>query len=331
MKSILSADKKVCAVVLNWNGGQDTCGCLDSLVRARRVPDTIVVVDNGSTDHSVEQIMNWGHCHFPTVICDDNASSTQRSSEYDLPPPFICLQHSQNRGYGAGNNLGISWALKQGLFDFIWLLNNDTMVSFGSLTALLSCADKSNTSVFGATVVFADQPNVVQCGGGCRYNAWTSMLTPSLAGIALEQVFEVADDDPPLDYIYGASMFVRSTIFDSCGLLSEEYFLFYEELDFCERVKQQGFTLGWCRGAVVSHKVAQSIGRLGKSNVESRVMANYHENLSTLLFSWRFHKSIFPFIFLFRFFGKGIMVALRREWSLFNPLLQAYRDFICQK
>lgn len=315
----------VCAIILNWNGWQDTCECLASLLGSQRVPDTIVVVDNGSEDNSIAQITAWAESHFPFIVhLDGTAGGFNKRGDNS---PFVLIQNRCNLGYAGGNNPAITWALARDSYEFIWILNNDTLVQGESLKRLLDCAGNNDAGIFGATVVFAKQPHLVQCAGGCRYNSLTTIFTPLKAGISLTEALQATDVEE-IDYIYGASMFVRSYIFEECGLFSEDYFLFYEEMDFCKRAQQKGYNLHWCREAVVAHKVSQSVGRPDEADWQQLIFANYHENLSTLIFTWRFHKICFPLSICFRFLGKLAVIGRRGDWYLFRPLLAAYWDFI---
>ena len=321
---------KVCTIVLNWNGWQDTCECLDSLLASKRVPDTIIVVDNGSSDNSVEQISNWGREHFKSIL-----SVQPETTEYDLQDndwsiPFVLICNAENLGYAGGNNKGLSFILNRGDFAYIWLLNNDTIVETDSLSKLLTCAQTSKAAVFGTTVVYAGNPDLVQCAGGCCYNPFTTVFKFSLGDMPLDKVLAISEK-PALDYIYGASMFVRSDVFKTCGLLNEEFFLFYEEIDFCKRVMRHGFDLLWCHEAIVIHKVSQTVGQPKTNSKDKLTFVNYHENLSTLLFSWRFYKPFFPFIFCFRFFGKLVILLTRKEPYLIRSLLSAYWSFLFRR
>jgi GT2 family glycosyltransferase len=238
------------------------------------------------------------------------------------------MQNTTNLGYAAGNNTGIRLALSKGHFDFIWILNNDTTAHERSVETLLVCAkDHPGTGIFGSSVVLADK--TLQCAAGYRYNPLTTIYRPALGGEKLDKVLQ-GNHSPRLDYIYGASMFVRTGVFKKIGLLSEEYFLFYEELDFCRRAKRAGLGMGWCRDSIVYHKNSSTIGRPGSTEKGKIVLANYHENLSTLIFTKKFYPVWLPFAMLFRFFGKLAFIIKRRDWHLVRPLLWAYRDFFKQ-
>lgn len=133
------ASKKVCTIILNWNNWRHTLECLDSLMGAIPCPDVVIVCDNGSTDTSVEKILQWAISkgEKPLHITGDKNiffRSTEKSAS------LVLITNSSNLGYSGGNNCGIRYALAQHQFDFVWVLNNDTIVAEDSLKKLLSCA-----------------------------------------------------------------------------------------------------------------------------------------------------------------------------------------------
>lgn len=322
---MLKDSDKVCVVILNWNGWSDTLECLDSLAELNPAHVSIVVVDNGSTDQSIERIVAWTEERFDHVsmLEFDEVVSEQSLA---APPPFLIIRNPTNFGFAGGDNPVISWALQQNVFDFLWLLNNDTTVRSNTLTALLDCAHQSRAGIYGSTIVHADNRKVVQCAGGCFYNPLTTIYRPYLADTNLDKALQQSEQ-VDIDYVFGASLFVRTEVFSRCGLLNDDYFLFYEEIDFCKRAVMEGYSLHWCRESVVLHKGSHSIGRPESATRQKIEFANYHENLSTLLFTRRFYPWLLPLAMLFRFFGKLAVIARRGDWYLARPLVAAYLDF----
>ncbi|MCK5610591.1 glycosyltransferase family 2 protein [Candidatus Pacearchaeota archaeon] len=318
--------EKVCVIVVNWNNWRHTLECLDSLMEAIPCPDSIIVCDNGSTDDSVEKILQWAISkgEKPFQIAGDK-SIFFRST--DNLASLVLITNSSNLGYSGGNNCGIRYVLTQHQFDFIWILNNDTLVAEDCLEKLLSCAQKSEAGIIGSTIVYSSNPEKIQCAGGCRYSPITSIFHPVMGGKPLARALEI-QNQPEIDYIYGASLFIRTEVFEKCGLLNEEFFLFYEEMDFCRRARAAGYGLFWCQESIVQHKVSQSVGSPECDDKEKKIKANYHENLSTLLYTKLHHKNILFFVMVFRFFGKLAKIAVRREWYLAKPLISAYQDFM---
>ena len=316
-----------CAIILNWNGWEDTIECLDSVLLLKPCIETIIVCDNASSDGSSEKILSWAGKHYSSssiMVLDQDIYIAGKSPS----PQFVFIQNYSNVGYAGGNNTGIRFVLSQGAYEYVWILNNDTVVHPQALYSLLVYArSHPDVGILGSTVVHFDRKNRVQCAGGCRYYPLTTIFRSLFEGEILDNLLRHRPK-VRLDYVYGTSMFVRAKVFKRVGLLNEEYFLFYEELDFCERTKRAGFEIGWCPDSIVFHKGSSTIGRSDSSDSRRIAFANYHENLSTLKFTRRFYPWALPIAMVCRFVGKLIMIAKRQELYLVRPLIKAYLDFM---
>ncbi|MCH9699066.1 MAG: glycosyltransferase family 2 protein [Gammaproteobacteria bacterium] len=307
-----SHQQRVAIIVLNWNAPDDTIACLDSLTHLTGDHSvTLVVCDNHSNDDSVNQIKDWASQHFHETV------------EHSCPfIGFALFQLNCNSGYAAGNNVGLQFALDH-QFDFVWILNNDTVVEPDALTALLQSANlQPNVGCWGSTLVDADHPDIVQCAGGCRYNPLTTVRTELLNGIELNDA-QQHDPGIKLDYVCGASMFLRVEALRETGLLNPQFFLYYEELDLARRLETAGYQLGWCRASIVRHRQFDN-----KSNTTKQLQVlHYHENLSTLIYTWLHNKPLFPVSATFRFFVKLIVLPTTSRSSLIASLMRSYLDF----
>lgn len=311
----------VCAVVLNWEGAGDTLDCLAALAAQTRQPDTVLVCDNGSRDDSLARIEAWAGTSGLDLVLADPAMPPGGPR-----PPLALLPLTENRGYAAGNNAALALARRAWGFDHFWVLNNDTEPEPGALAALLACASATpGAGIIGSTVVHAHDPARVQCAGGWRYHPATTAVSPVFGGLALREA--VDRDEPRLDYVYGASMFLAEWCLERIGLFSEDYFLFYEELDLCRRAQAQGVGLAWCRESVVRHKTSRSLPRLDRAD---EVVA-YHENLSTLLFTRKFHPGLLPLALAVRLLAKTAKALASGRPSRIGPVLRACRDFFFSK
>jgi GT2 family glycosyltransferase len=319
----------ICAVVLNWNAPDETIACLQSL---RRIEDSrlssIVVCDNGSSDDSNSRILSWMQHAVPDSVPFIRASEMVMDNEI-CRSPVVLIANQANGGYAAGCNPGVLFALKND-FEYIWILNNDTRVHPDAATALLNFSGAHpDAGVIGSTLVDFDFRDRVQCTGGCYYSPLTTVFRYAEKGQSLPKAISTPLQKE-LDYVYGASMFIRSEVFRRIGMLSEDYFLFYEELDFCHRAQAAGYRLAWCPGSVIYHKQSRSFENLGTVN-ERECIANYHENLSTLIFTERFYPLLFPAACLLRFVGKILKIMIYNKHYLLHPLWDAYFDFFCLK
>jgi hypothetical protein len=314
----------VCAIILNWNRPDDTIECLSSLLPVtRRQRLALVVCDNGSSDRSAHQLQEWAGRHFQLAGPEARSSDGALASGWD----FLLVQTGANRGYAGGNNAGIRHALQREGCELIWVLNNDTVVDEHALSALLECARRwPEVGIFGSTLVDYYRPNTVQLAGGCRYHPATTTMSNICGGRSLNAVLLEHDGDIRLDYVSGASMFCRAELFRKAGLLDERFFLYYEEIDLARRASAAGYSLRWCKDAIVYHKGGVSTGGRSPASPNESWPSSYHENLSTLLYTMKHHRRLVPLAASLRFLGKSLVYLMRGRLQLFSALLSAYRD-----
>ncbi len=303
----------VFAIVLNWNRPKDTLECLDSLLPlVRKGQLTLIVCDNASTDDSVTQIQSWAACH----LCETTRSNWN----------WLFLSTGGNLGYAGGNNVGIRYALTRPECKFIWILNNDTKITESALDELLKCAEQCpQVGFFGSTLLDYYNPDIVQVTGGCRYYPLTTIMKPVGAGKTLAQVSSI-QASVKLDYISGAAFFCRAEVFRDVGLFDERFFLYYEEIDLIRRAKRVGYDLLWCPKSLVFHKGGVSTGSRSAMNPKGSWQSNYHENLSTLLYTAKHHPRLFWLVAGLRFTGKLVIYLASWQLDLISALLQAYLD-----
>ena len=213
---------KIIVIVLNWNGKEDTLRCLSSL-RAVTTPHAVLVVDNGSTDDSVEAISR----DFPNVHL---------------------IRTGVNLGYAEGNNVGLRHALDQSP-DAILILNNDTTVDPGILSAFLM----RDLPIQGARQHLMEDPSRLGQFGG-RWNSKTGMFDP----VGVNDPARLWTEPVELDYVSGCALFVKAEVFRRVGLFDARFFLFWEECDWCYRAAQAGRRSCLCPEAIVYHRGSAS-------------------------------------------------------------------------
>lgn len=226
MKCSVKQDK-IGILLLNWNGKRDTLECLESLRHLTYPHCEIIVVDNGSTDDSLQALRSL---------------------------PITLLETGANLGFAGGNNIGIEYALKHS-FDWIFLLNNDTTVAPDILDRLLDAASaQPNAKLLGAKILRYDKPQVIDHLGG-TWNASLAEFVSPENGLLDDGTHDAMKS---VDYACGAALFIHRSVFLAIGLLETRYFLFWEESDFCYRAKRAGFEVWTAPKAKVWHKVSSS-------------------------------------------------------------------------
>jgi GT2 family glycosyltransferase len=212
-------------VLVNWNRWQDTIECLHALKGCDYPHLTVIVVDNGSSNDSIARI-KAAH------------------------PDITLLENSTNLGFAGGNNVGIRYALTQ-KSQYVWLLNNDTVPAPDALSALIAKALTDERIGAVASICFyADRPGTVQAWAGAQVNLWIGRARNSVK----------PHDDDWFDSLYGASMLVKSAAMQDVGLLDEGFFHYWEETEFCLRLRKKGWRLVAAPNSHVMHKVGASTG-----------------------------------------------------------------------
>jgi GT2 family glycosyltransferase len=328
-------NKHIYITIVNWQGWEDTLACVQSIQKLDYVGNvSIIVCDNASQNDSWQQLFNWAQQNYlssPINIAFKTPVTTSHTfhTPFTKTPitDFTLIRTTHNLGFAGGHNAALYYVLEDTASEYVWLLNNDTVVDANALTTLVDSATQHpRIALWGSTVLEYDQPHIVQCAGGCRYFPGLTLFQNVYGGLPLNQVLQF-NASPKLDYVYGASMFLSTKALRQVGFLNEEYFLFYEELDYTQRLRRHGYAIGWCKASRVYHKGSQSVGNRKEGNSAKLSRANYYENLSTLKYTLNFHPFLLPLVIPLRLILKTVMLLKRREYYLLNSLWQAYRDF----
>ncbi|WP_460032751.1 glycosyltransferase family 2 protein [Megalodesulfovibrio paquesii] len=235
-----------------------------------------------------------------------------------------------NPGFATACNLGLAevarWHAQHGQATaYCWLLNNDAQADPEAPARLLAFLQAHPRCVAGTAVVRHDDPSRLEVALGSRYNMWTTKLYPQLPGAPLAGI--PAEFTPQVDYIYGASLAFPLQLYQEIGGLDEQFFLYYEEHDFCRRARQHGWQLCWAREAVVRHRGGASAG-LRQPRSAARAWSHYHENRSTLLFTRKHAPWALPVALVIRLGAKHVFLPLRGEAWMLPSLWAAVRDLL---
>jgi hypothetical protein len=209
---------KINIVVLNYNGKDCLKRCLSSLFCVDYSNFEVVVVDNNSQDGSLEMArLNFSRATF--------------------------IKNEQNLGFSAGNNVGIKYSLEK-LADFVLLLNNDTEVEKDFLVKLLKYAKEHEEAGIISPLIFSEQGESVWFSGGKI--DWWRMKTVHIQKQPEKNLLAT-------DFISGCAMLIRAEVFRKSGLFDENFFLYWEDVDFSVRAKKAGFTLSVVASARIRH------------------------------------------------------------------------------
>lgn len=243
------ANTSVWAVILNWNLPVDTNQCVASLQQSDYSNLTVVVVDNGSTPENLA------------------ALTTEAQGA-------VLVRSAENLGFAGGCNLGIRYALDHGA-DYVFLINNDTTVAPDMLSRLVAAQEADPTlGVVGPLIYYADPADEVWFSG---QRFWKQLYVVR-RGLHLSDVTKPLEE---ADFISGCGMLAPRRVWEQVGLLAPEYFMYYEDLDFCIRAKKQGYRVACVPQAKMWHAVSKSSGGMDSPH-KQRLQVQ-----SSLIFFWR--------------------------------------------
>ena len=260
-------NSKVLIVIVNYKVARLVVDCLESLsTEIMALPGSeVVVVDNDSKDHSVEYIQK-------AIV--SNGWSNWASA---LPSDY-------NGGYSYGNNFAIRPALKcPNPPDYIHLLNPDTQIRPGAILELVNFLDRREDVGLAGGAIEGPNGHIFRCA-----NRFPTIISELDSGFKLGVISKLVsrwtkvqlDGDNPCkaDWVPGVSLMIRREVFESIGLMDEEYFLYFEETDFCLCANKNGWPCWFVPKSQVLHISGSSTGVTGSRNIKNRVPDYWFES-----------------------------------------------------
>jgi GT2 family glycosyltransferase len=301
---------KVYVVIVNYQNWKDTLECLQSLFCSTYDQFKVFVVDNASTNDSLQQLRSNIHKddnRFSKAVDSVELTGKEFSAVRDIDqlPDLVFIQHGKNKGFASGNN-GVLQKLREEN-GYIWLLNPDMTVEENTMSALAHFAEQHDKrSIIGSVIKFHEEPGKVYSYGGAKVNFNTATV----------DFITKPEEHSAIDFITGGSLFVYASAFKEVGLLPENYFLYWEETDWCYHAKSIGYRLVVCPGAICYDKVSTTIGR--------SFMADYYYTRNGLLFTSKYKKEKVPvalFMTLLRMFKRIMGGQWKRSYGVYKGML----------
>jgi GT2 family glycosyltransferase len=286
-------------IVLNWNNANETLKCLESLRQLNYSNYQIIVIDNGSTDNS------------PEII---------RSSF----PEITILETGENLGYAGGNNVGNRYAMGKGA-EYVWILNNDTVVDNHCLEYMVQAAEADERiGMVGSKILFIDKPDTI-CYAGGRVYLNRGGLTWHIGSNHIDD----GSFDKPMEteYITGCSVLAKREMIEDVGLLDENYFLYFEDADWSLRARQKGWKVFYEPKARLWHKQKD----LFDADYIYRYL--YYSFRNRLFFMKRFAPDkmfrchFIQLFFLLVYLKNSLTKRTARFSKILKVVFQSYRDF----
>jgi GT2 family glycosyltransferase len=285
--------KRTAVVIVNWNGFADTIEAIESFKQDLQL-EYVFIVDNGSTDNSVEEIVKYfNRRKINPVIFYERENGDEPS--FNENSHYYLLSGSKNRGFAGGNNFALRLFWHQISFSYFWLLNNDTVILQNSLNELISSIESDDSIGFAGSVImdYTNRESIQCCGG--RLLPYFGVAKMICKNERIEEITELKACKA--DYQSGASLLVKRDVIEKIGLLDEMFFMYSEEADWQLRGRQAGFSNRLSMKSLIYHK--GTVSTKGR-----RHLFYYYYNRGSILLT-RKHFNLFACIVV-PFFLAGI-------------------------
>jgi len=289
----MNNNPNISIVILNYNGGQDLSECIESVMKIDYPNYEVIVVDNGSTDNSISNIRE----RFPRIKI---------------------IENKHNLGFPAGNNVGI----RESTTPYVLLLNDDVVVGRDILKDLLSAIKVyPQAGVIGPAILYYKDPEYIWAAGGkISLFGYTSHIDKGRKS-------DTYDIPRYVDYITGCAVLIKREVIDSIGLLDPDYFLYFDDADYCYRAKRAGFKCLYIPPPTVRHKT-------GDEWITNPTQA-YHYMKNAFVFAKKNLVGVKKFIFiasqvvlLFPYYS---IKLIGKDTIIFRSLVKGLKDGISYK
>ena len=291
----------VSIIIVNYNTEILLKQCVNSIYQhAKDISYEIIVIDNASTDGSCEMLK-------------------------DIFPNVVLIESKENLGFGKANNVGV----KKALGNFLFLLNSDTVLIENSIKILKEFLENTaivNVAVVGCKLLDVNKNTHISYGnfpslyqelfefGFSKIfrNYFSKKLSPS--------VIDNGSELKEVDFIMGADMFLRKSIFEEIGGFDEDFFLYYEETEFCFRLKRLGYKILWNPNTSIIHYIGASGMEI--SGINYWILEQLQK--SKILYFRKCHgngvATIVKYITLPKALLKYRKFDIRKIWTIFNGI-----------
>jgi GT2 family glycosyltransferase len=292
MNKSLENNPLVSIITVNFRQSAVTCDLLRSLRKISYPNTEVIVVDNGSQFYATPDFKK------------------------ELPEVKVLISE-ENLGFAGGNNLGIQASKGE----FLFFINNDTEVEDGLIENLLKRFDSPAIGAVSPKICYFNSPDIIQYAGFSDINPLTGRNKTIGKGEADHGQYDTAR---PVPFAHGAAMMVRRGVVEKVGEMPENYFLYYEELDWCMQIRKAGFEIWYEPAARILHKESLSTGK-------ESPLKMYFLTRNRIIFMIRnYHgyelAAFLVFFYLISFPKNLVQLLLGKEYSLLKTFIKGASD-----
>lgn len=297
-------NKRIAIILINWNSLETTCDCINSLKQVHYKDFDIIVVDNASEDHSADKLEA-------------------------LYPDIKLIKSPVNTGFTGGNNIGFRYSIDHG-YEFSFMQNNDTFVEPDYLKPLVDYMDLHPEAGVVQPRIFYNHDRNLIWDGGSYINRFLGHTYTKGVGRPSSQAYNFEKE---VDWITGCAFFVRNSILQQTGLLADNMFMNWEDVDLSFRIKKLGYQLAYIPSSVIYHIASSSLKSQTKGKEGFLSPAAHYRNIRNRIWimkryiPWYFAPSaiIFNVVYLSGVIG---YFTMRRRFVKLKAVIHGIGDGI---
>lgn len=311
-------------VIVSYMNYNDTMSCLDS-IRNLDFDSYATIVINNSGNQDLGKSLSHDNKTQVATLSNVNLSILQKSKSITI------IDGIKNEGFAAANNVAIRLLNDNKiLYDYIWFLNNDTLVHEQSLKYLVIDIQRAdnNVGIVGSKIMYHKKPDTIQ-SYGAKYNKFLAACKAIGDGVKDNGQFNTLTNKQ-YDYVLGASMLVKKEFIDTVGLMNEIYFLYFEELDWIKRGIKKKWSYMISPDSVVYHKGGGATITDGKISE----FADAKQIRSRLIFTYLYYPNLLPlitFVVFISIFKRFFIYSGSRSIVIANAIFNALKEIKLMK
>jgi len=285
---------------------------------------SLITINMNQTDVTVEFLKSLSvssYKNIEVIVVDQNSTEDPTEKLIDTYPNVIIIKSKINLGFTGGNNLGVEHSKGE----YIFCVNNDTIITETLIEELVEPLKHNpfNIGVTSPKIKYFDHPDIIQYAGTNKMNMFTGRTSKSKKDVKDIDCPECSDSYQTY-YAHGCAMMIDYKVIEQIGFLDDDYFIYYEELDFSERVHRAGYKIWYVGSAHILHKESMTVGK-------NSLLKEYYLTRNRILFMRKNTQSVFNLLIYYLFFAffvlpkKVFTYTLKRDFKYLKEFFKGIK------
>jgi len=261
---------------------------------------SIITINMNQIDVTVEFLKSLSistYKNIEVIVVDQNSTIDPTSAFLKVYPSLTLIKSKINLGFTGGNNLALEYAKGE----YIFCVNNDTIITDVLIEELIQPFKHNpfNIGITSPKIKYFKNPNIIQYAGSNKINQYTGRNKDSKKGIKESNCPECSDSYQT-SYAHGCAMMIDYKVIKEIGFLDDDYFIYYEELDFSQRAINAGFKIWYVGHTYILHKESMTVGK-------NSIIKEYYHTRNRILFMRKHKKNNFSLFIYYLFFSAFVI------------------------